>query len=175
MRVSSSNTTRRVVGQWGGAGGAVCEDHFQLCLVGGISEASALVASGFLFANVMKQPLCVASYPERVVRDVSFRNPNARLRVELASSTSSWRQRPVGHLNAAQTAVQARVDGFIPSDARFGKQRCRWRRVGQVDLDVGETRKSSGRAAPHAIDATRRARAVRWQHASPRQPFLCKI
>ena len=24
----TSNTTRRVVGQWGGAGGAVCEDHF---------------------------------------------------------------------------------------------------------------------------------------------------
>ena len=28
----ASNTTRRVVGQWGGAGGAVCEDH--LCLGG---------------------------------------------------------------------------------------------------------------------------------------------
>ena len=89
--------------------------------------------------------------------------------------TSSWRQRPAGHRKAAQTAVQARVDGFIPSDARFGKQRCRWRRVRQVDPDIGETRKSSGRAAPHAIEATRRARAVRWQHASPRQPFLCKI
>ena len=24
----TSNTTRRVVGQWGGAGGAICEDHF---------------------------------------------------------------------------------------------------------------------------------------------------
>ena len=24
----TSNATRRVVGQWGGAGGAVCEDHF---------------------------------------------------------------------------------------------------------------------------------------------------
>ncbi len=23
----TSNTTRRVVGQWGGAGGAICEDH----------------------------------------------------------------------------------------------------------------------------------------------------
>ena len=26
----TSNTTRRVVGQWGGAGGAICEDHFAL-------------------------------------------------------------------------------------------------------------------------------------------------
>ena len=26
----ASNTTRRVVGQWGGAGGAVCEDHLTL-------------------------------------------------------------------------------------------------------------------------------------------------
>ena len=26
----ASNTTRRVVGQWGGAGGAICEDHFGL-------------------------------------------------------------------------------------------------------------------------------------------------
>ena len=26
--VLTSNTTRRVVGQWGGAGGAICEDHF---------------------------------------------------------------------------------------------------------------------------------------------------
>jgi len=71
--------------------------------------------------------------------------------------------------------VQARVDGFITSDARFGKQRLSSATRAQVDLNVGETRKSSGRAAPHAIEATRRARAVRWQHASPRQPFLCKI
>ena len=26
----TSNATRRVVGQWGGAGGAICEDHFAL-------------------------------------------------------------------------------------------------------------------------------------------------
>ena len=26
----TSNTSRRVVGQWGGAGGACCEDHFRL-------------------------------------------------------------------------------------------------------------------------------------------------
>ena len=26
----ASNATRRVVGQWGGAGGAVCEDHFEV-------------------------------------------------------------------------------------------------------------------------------------------------
>ena len=26
----TSHTTRRVVGQWGGAGGAICEDHFAL-------------------------------------------------------------------------------------------------------------------------------------------------
>ena len=26
----TSNTSRRVVGQWGGAGGASCEDHFGL-------------------------------------------------------------------------------------------------------------------------------------------------
>ena len=26
----TSNTSRRVVGQWGGAGGACCEDHFAL-------------------------------------------------------------------------------------------------------------------------------------------------
>jgi len=27
----TSNTTRRVVGQWGGAGGAICEDHLAFC------------------------------------------------------------------------------------------------------------------------------------------------
>jgi hypothetical protein len=27
----ASNTTRRVVGQWGGAGGAICEDHLAFC------------------------------------------------------------------------------------------------------------------------------------------------
>jgi len=27
----ASNTSRRGVGQWGGAGGAVCEDHFAFC------------------------------------------------------------------------------------------------------------------------------------------------
>ena len=27
----ASNTSRRVVGQWGGAGGACCEDHFAFC------------------------------------------------------------------------------------------------------------------------------------------------
>ena len=27
----ASNATRRVVGQWGGAGGAICEDHLAFC------------------------------------------------------------------------------------------------------------------------------------------------
>ena len=27
----ASNTSRRVAGQWGGAGGACCEDHFAFC------------------------------------------------------------------------------------------------------------------------------------------------
>merc|ERR1712138_262428 len=27
----TSNATRRVVGQWGGAGGAICEDHLAFC------------------------------------------------------------------------------------------------------------------------------------------------
>ena len=27
----TSNASRRVVGQWGGAGGAICEDHFAFC------------------------------------------------------------------------------------------------------------------------------------------------
>ena len=27
----TSNTSRRVVGQWGGAGGACCEDHLAFC------------------------------------------------------------------------------------------------------------------------------------------------
>jgi hypothetical protein len=26
----ASNASRRVVGQWGGAGGAICEDHFAI-------------------------------------------------------------------------------------------------------------------------------------------------
>ena len=26
----TSNASRRVVGQWGGAGGAICEDHFEV-------------------------------------------------------------------------------------------------------------------------------------------------
>ena len=28
----ASNASRRVVGQWGGAGGASCEDHFAFCV-----------------------------------------------------------------------------------------------------------------------------------------------
>ena len=27
----TSNASRRVVGQWGGTGGAICEDHFAFC------------------------------------------------------------------------------------------------------------------------------------------------
>ena len=30
----TSNASRRVVGQWGGAGGAICEDHFGLAWSG---------------------------------------------------------------------------------------------------------------------------------------------
>ena len=33
------NTPRRVVGQWGGAGGAICEDH--LALAGSVRVAAA--------------------------------------------------------------------------------------------------------------------------------------
>ena len=40
----TSNTSRRVVGQWGGAGGASCEDHFCLALgVGRFRAASCVV------------------------------------------------------------------------------------------------------------------------------------
>ena len=40
----TSNTTRRVVGQWGGAGGAICEDHFGLAVgVEGRALLDALV------------------------------------------------------------------------------------------------------------------------------------
>ena len=35
----TSNASRRVVGQWGGAGGAICEDHF--ALAGSVRRASA--------------------------------------------------------------------------------------------------------------------------------------
>ena len=35
----TSNTPRRVVGQWGGAGGASCEDHF--VLAGSVRVAAA--------------------------------------------------------------------------------------------------------------------------------------
>ncbi len=36
----ASNTSRRVVGQWGGAGGAICEDHF--ALAGSVRVATAI-------------------------------------------------------------------------------------------------------------------------------------
>ena len=35
----TSNASRRVVGQWGGAGGAICEDHF--ALAGSVRVAAA--------------------------------------------------------------------------------------------------------------------------------------
>ena len=35
----ASNTSRGVVGQWGGAGGAICEDHF--ALAGNVRVAAA--------------------------------------------------------------------------------------------------------------------------------------
>ena len=35
-----SNTPRRVVGQWGGAGGALCEDHFALAGSVGVAAAA---------------------------------------------------------------------------------------------------------------------------------------
>ena len=37
----TSNTSRRVVGQWGGAGGASCEDHF--CLAGEVASSRGVV------------------------------------------------------------------------------------------------------------------------------------
>jgi hypothetical protein len=48
----TSNATRRVVGQWGGAGGAICEDHL------GGREAGVRVALSILllvsFASVLQ-------------------------------------------------------------------------------------------------------------------------
>ena len=48
----ASNATRRVVGQWRGAGGAVCEDHFGLAprrlRVGRVNGGSFFVASVLL-------------------------------------------------------------------------------------------------------------------------------
>ena len=44
----ASNAPRRVVGQWGGAGGAICEDHFRLVWLG---RSSAGVASSWGRSN----------------------------------------------------------------------------------------------------------------------------
>ena len=48
----TSNASRRVVGQWGGAGGAVCEDHFAFCgeLLGFLAAAKAYF---FLFFYIV--------------------------------------------------------------------------------------------------------------------------
>ena len=34
----ASNTSRRGVGQWGGAGGAICEDHLAFCVSFGFAR-----------------------------------------------------------------------------------------------------------------------------------------
>ena len=44
----ASNTTRRVVGQWGGAGGASCEDHFAL--------RGELLGCAVAFCEVLAEP-----------------------------------------------------------------------------------------------------------------------
>ena len=36
----TSHTSRRVVGQWGGAGGACCEDHLAFAVIIGVCAAA---------------------------------------------------------------------------------------------------------------------------------------
>ena len=40
----TSNTSRRVVGQWGGTGGAICEDHFGMGRARGSSASRVMSA-----------------------------------------------------------------------------------------------------------------------------------
>ena len=47
----TSNAARRVVGQWGGAGGAICEDHF--ILAGQLRDRGAICEHAFL-ASVLR-------------------------------------------------------------------------------------------------------------------------
>ena len=51
----ASNTSRRVVGQWGGAGGAICEDHF--ALAGSVRVAPSAIGNQVSDINLAYQGL----------------------------------------------------------------------------------------------------------------------
>ena len=48
----TSNATRGVVGQWGGAGGAICEDHFGLA--GRLARSRGELITLLLLASVLR-------------------------------------------------------------------------------------------------------------------------
>ena len=72
------NASRRVVGQWGGAGGAVCEDHFAfvgLVAVAGASEPVLVSLAGPLLNNGPERR-AAASLPElSAARDMEAETP----------------------------------------------------------------------------------------------------
>ena len=56
----TSNATRRVVGQWGGAGGAICEDHFAfLRRVIGLKRLDSAGKTRFVKAKKTTPARCV--------------------------------------------------------------------------------------------------------------------
>ena len=48
----TSNASRRGVGQWGGAGGAICEDHFAVSVIVSSRDAGSATDSG-LSSNML--------------------------------------------------------------------------------------------------------------------------
>ena len=118
------------------------------------------MASGFLFANVMNQPLCVASYPERVVRDVSLRNPKCSAwsrGIELLSPAGDNALRDIVTL-LKQQCTPASMASFLQTHGSASSG-CRRRRVRKL------TRTSARRVNP--ADALRRTPSTR--HGVPVQ------
>ena len=91
----ASNTTRRVVGQWGGAGGASCEDHF------GVARGGMRVAfDGEAFCLV----LLVSYMPLVIVLKLC----SARVaHKSCTQALSSARSRNESHLNNAAAVLPA--------------------------------------------------------------------
>jgi hypothetical protein len=56
VAILTSNTSRRVVGQWGGAGGASCEDHLAFCGVIGLARRLTRLAKPDFFNSPARTP-----------------------------------------------------------------------------------------------------------------------
>ena len=161
----TSNATRRVVGQWGGAGGACCEDHF---LVGGEAWELSAACSVLLVILVAYQNASC----EKILAEARTTGLNPDWRPE---DSREQRYSCVGSSRSVRTAFASCARGVAEAGGKLApllfpliRTRRGATKTRRTVRDSRAKRASSARRAATTETVVRNAPAARGAQQRPR-------